>query len=188
MDNLQQLMDTVTSNWMTILVVILLFIYVFPDLANKLSFIKKWFGYETKLEKRLKTIEGELVKIKEVQDKYDEKLQNTNQKFQDQQTEHWQQSLVEKRGIWDKLDAIIEKLDKQDNSNFIKLRHEIVQAGEDALERGQITIRKLKSLEELYQEYHDTYDGNSYVQTLMVKVRALPVVGKLNEHGEDIED
>ena len=188
MNELQQLMDTIFSNWMTILIVILLFIYVFPDLANKCSFIKKWFGLETKLEKRLKNIEKELVDIKARQDEYDDKLKCTDQKFYDQQNEHWSQSLIEKKGIWDKLDAIIEKLDKQDNSNFIKLRHDIVQAGEDAIEKGSLTIRRLSSLEEMYDEYVSTYNGNSYVQTLMVKVRALPVVGKLNEHGEDIED
>lgn len=188
MDELQQLMDTIFSNWMTILIVILLFIYVFPDLANKCSFIKKWFGLETKLEKRLKNIEKELVDIKARQDEYDDRLKCTDQKFYDQQNEHWERSKVEKKSLCDKLDSIIEKLDKQDNSNFIKLRHDIVQAGEDAIEKGRLTVRRLASLEEMYDEYINTYNGNSYVQTLMVKVRALLVVGKLNEHGEDIED
>ena len=41
--------------------------------------------------------------------------------------------------------------------------------------------RFLRSLEELYEEYTRIFNGNGYVKTLVMKVRALPVVGVLDE-------
>ena len=72
-----------------------------------------------------------------------------------------------------------------------RLRHSIVRAGEEAVSDKKITIRKLKSLEELYQDY-TSFDengkpANGYVKSLMVKVRDLEVVGNLDENNEDIE-
>ena len=125
----------------------------------------------------------------------DKKIDDTRTEFNDRETEHWDESKKIRSkyddrfvSFNDKLDKIIEHLDKKDTLDFKKLRHSIVTAGESYIEKGKITIRQLKSLSEMYEEYTDTYDGNSYVETLMNKVVELPVIGKLNEKGEDIEE
>lgn len=89
--------------------------------------------------------------------------------------------------ILKKLNDIQEDIKKREKTDFKKLRHSIVRAGEEAVTNKAITIRALKSLEELYTDYHDNKHGNSYVSTLMTKVRLLPVEGKLDEDGNDIE-
>ena len=86
-----------------------------------------------------------------------------------------------------KLDAINETLEEKKVSDLKKLRHSIVRAGEEAIDNECISIRRLKSLEELFEEYEQKYHANGYVKTLMVKVRALRVIGKLDENDEDIE-
>ena len=67
------------------------------------------------------------------------------------------------------------------------MRHDIVQAGENAIANESITIRQFRALEELYEVYHDERHGNGYVSTLMKKVRDLPIIGKLDDNDEDIE-
>lgn len=77
------------------------------------------------------------------------------------------------------------KLDENDRLELKNLRHKIVRAAEEYIASGRITIRQLKALEELFEEYHKR-NGNSYVSTLMNKVRLLPVIGELDEDGNDI--
>jgi len=77
------------------------------------------------------------------------------------------------------------KLDENDRLELKNLRHKIVRASEEYIANGRITIRQLKALEELFEEYHKR-NGNSYVSTLMNKVRLLPVIGELDEDGNDI--
>ena len=77
------------------------------------------------------------------------------------------------------------KLDENDRLELKNLRHNIVRAAEEYIANGKITIRQLKALEELFEEYHKR-NGNSYVSTLMQKVRLLPVIGELDEDGNDI--
>lgn len=84
------------------------------------------------------------------------------------------------------LQSILNKLDEQDKVEFSRLRYSLVRAGEEYVSLGNITIRQLRSLEEMYEKYHSKH-GNSYVTTLMNKVRQLPVVGMLDENDNDIE-
>lgn len=77
------------------------------------------------------------------------------------------------------------KLEENDKLEFKNLRHKIVHSAEEYVAKGEITIRQLKALEELFEAYHNK-NGNSYVSTLMQKVRDLPVIGKLDEDGNDI--
>ena len=67
------------------------------------------------------------------------------------------------------------------------MRHSIVRAGEEAISNNCITIRQLKALEEMYEEYTNKH-GNGYVKTLMVKVRNVRIIGKLDENDEDINE
>lgn len=89
--------------------------------------------------------------------------------------------------IDDKLTSIQNNLSKREKADLKTLRYSIVRAGEEYVSIGRITIRQLRSLEELFEDYHDKH-GNGYVTTLMLKVRNLPVIGKLDENDNDIED
>ena len=205
MEETQQLGNLIASNWQALLLISLLIIFVLPELIRKISFLKEWFGFETKEEKRFKAIEAvqkqldaENKKLKneiaQSERRCIAKLEETETKFDKREHSHWEESKMIKEqydsrisNVTDKLDIILEKLDRQDQLDLKKLRHSIVRAGEESIEKGKITIRALKSLEEMYEEYSTNYHANSYVTTLMDKVRILPVIGKLNEHGEDIE-
>lgn len=109
------------------------------------------------------------------------KIQEKNDDFKVIVKDHDEQL----KNISEQLVKIQVTLDKRDEIDMKKMRHSIVQAGEEAVSDGYITIRKLRSLEELYDEYRHT--GNGYVTTLMKKVRMLRVIGELDENGEDIE-
>lgn len=76
-------------------------------------------------------------------------------------------------------------MEENDRLELKNLRHKIVHAAEEYIANDKITIRQLKALEELFEEYHKR-NGNSYVTTLMQKVRLLPVIGELDEDGNDV--
>lgn len=86
-----------------------------------------------------------------------------------------------------KIDSILDWIDGKDDADLRKLRHSLVRAGEEAIKTGQITVRELKSISELYDLYHVKMKQNSYVTTLMTKIDKLPVIGKLDEYGNDVE-
>ncbi len=109
-------------------------------------------------------------------------MQDDNDAFREMVKNHDSQLKL----IKESLDLINNKLDKRDKAELTKLRHEITCAGEEYVSKGEVTIRQLRALEEMFEEYHNN-NGNGYVATLMDKVEALPVVGKLNENGEDID-
>lgn len=79
------------------------------------------------------------------------------------------------------LRAIDKSLEEQKEVNLKQIRHTIVHSCEDALEKGEISINKLRSLEEMYDEYVDIFHGNGYVKTLVMRVRKLKIVGKLDD-------
>lgn len=206
MDNIERLLNLIASDWKTFFIIILLLIFGLPEAWKKIDEIKKIFGIVTKQERRFLALEKKQVEliaenqrlkteISEAEKRCKKAISETEKKFDDREHKHWGESLEIRAGYDNKmsvfeikLDKIIEQLDKKESLDFKKLRNQIVQLGEDAIERKSISIRKLKSLEELYSEYTDKYDGNSYVATLIRKVRDIPVIGKLNEHGEDIEE
>lgn len=79
--------------------------------------------------------------------------------------------------IKDALGDIQKSLGEQKDVNLKQIRHSLVDACEQAISDNHITINKLKSLEELFEEYTDIFHGNGYVKTLMIKVRKLEVIG-----------
>lgn len=79
------------------------------------------------------------------------------------------------------LKSIQKSLDEQKEVNLKQIRHTIVHTCEDALDKGEISINKLRSLEEMYDEYVDVFHGNGYVKTLVMRVRKLKIVGKLDD-------
>ena len=79
------------------------------------------------------------------------------------------------------LKTINKSLDEQKEENLKQIRHTIVHTCEDALEKGEISINKLRSLEEMYDEYVDIFHGNGYVKTLITRIRKIKIVGKLDD-------
>lgn len=92
---------------------------------------------------------------------------------------------IQLKSIEGTLNSIQETLEERDKVELSKLRYSIVRAGEEYVSTCSITIRQLKALEEMFEEYHGKH-GNGYVTTLMRKVRALPVIGKLDENEDDV--
>lgn len=80
--------------------------------------------------------------------------------------------------IKNSLQEIKNSLVEQKEVNLKQTRHTIVHTCEDCLEKGEISINKLRSLEEMYSEYVDVFHGNGYVKTLVERTRALKIVGK----------
>ena len=109
------------------------------------------------------------VKYKEAKDK-DSK--------QEQIIENHENTLKE---INDTLKTIQKSLNEQKDVNLKQIRHTIVHTCEDAIEKGEISINKLRSLEEMYDEYVEIFHGNGYVKTLVTRVRELKIVGKLDD-------
>lgn len=83
--------------------------------------------------------------------------------------------------ICEQLAKIKDALDEQKEVNLKQVRYQIVHTCDDALADEYITAGKLKSLEELYEEYTGIFHGNGYVKVLVEKVRQLDVRGRLDE-------
>lgn len=87
-----------------------------------------------------------------------------------------QQSIIEShektlKEIEQSLNEIKDSLREQKDVNLKQIRYTIVHTCEEVIERGTITSNKLRSLEEMYDEYIDIFHGNGYVKTLMTRVR-----------------
>jgi len=98
-------------------------------------------------------------KVREVQDeneKYKAKIDGQEEKLDK---------------ILDDLNQIKKDLDEQKDVNFKQVRYNIVHTCDNAIAKGEISAGKLRSLEEMYEEYTDVFHGNQYVSTLMHKVR-----------------
>lgn len=196
MSNVEKILDLGVSGWATLIIAVFALYFLIVELTKGFDVLKGRFGFwESKTSCRIRKLEERLSQIENDMGDVDKKIDDTRTEFNDREVEHWGESMEIRDGydckfniFGEKLDMIIEQLNKRESLDFKKLRNQIVQLGEAAIEKGSITIRQLKSLEELYSEYTDKYDGNSYVQTLMIKVRELQVIGKLNEHGEDIDE
>lgn len=196
MSNVEKILDLGGTGWAMLIIAAFALYFIAVEMAKGFDVLKGRFGsWESKTSQRISKIERRLSQVESDMGDVGKKIDDTRIEFNDREVEHWDESKKIRSNYDDKfvsfnekLDKIIDHLNKKDNLDFKKLRHSIVTAGESYIEKGQITIRQLKSLSEMYAEYTDTYDGNSYVETLMNKVIELPVIGKLNEKGEDIED
>lgn len=90
-------------------------------------------------------------------------------------------------GITQQLSEIKSALDEQRETKIKELRHQITVAAEMALANGTMTVREWTSLHEMVDEYVIKYHQNWYVKPLIAKVdRDVHVIGRLDEHGNDI--
>lgn len=89
--------------------------------------------------------------------------------------------------ITQQLAEIKSALDEQRETKIKELRHQITVAAETALSNTTMTVREWTSLHEMVDEYVNKYHQNWYVKPLIAKVdRDVHVIGKLDEHGNDI--
>ena len=109
-------------------------------------------------------------------------MKEENEEFIRLVKSHDEQLLAIKQSI----DVIQDTLDRREKSEIKRLRYSLIRAMEEYVSKGEITIRQLMSLEESFEDYHN-HNGNGYVTTMMRKVRALPVKGKLDEEGNDLD-
>ncbi len=79
------------------------------------------------------------------------------------------------------LKQITASLEEQKGVNLKQIRYTIVHICEEAIVAKCISVAKLRSLEEMFEEYTDVFHGNGYVKTLVTIVRTLPVVGNIEE-------
>lgn len=90
--------------------------------------------------------------------------------------------------VKDQLSTIVAALDEQRETKITELRHSITVAGENALANGTMTVREYTSFHEMVDKYMNVYNQNWYVESLCAKVdRDVRVIGKLDEHGNDID-
>ena len=78
-------------------------------------------------------------------------------------------------GLNTKIDTIMTMIDTIFEINKIQTRYIIVNACTEAIENGYIEQYQLQSLEDMYSMYTKVLLGNSYVSTLMVKIRKLNI-------------
>lgn len=90
--------------------------------------------------------------------------------------------------VKNQLAIIMAALNEQRETKITELRHAITVAAEAALANGEMTVREYTSLHEMVDKYLHVYKQNWYVESLIAKVdRDVHVIGKLDEHGNDIE-
>lgn len=75
----------------------------------------------------------------------------------------------------------------ENNNEITKrmLRHTITKTCEEYLKHGSIETYELQALEDLFHVYEYILNGNSFVHTLVKKVRKLPVI---NKYGNDNDE
>ena len=122
------------------------------------------------------TIVKGVMKLYTFFDKYKQlKEENTNQSKLIKEHDETLKSINES------LAKINKRLDEQSDVNLKQVRHTIVHTCYDAIAAGEIQVGKLKSLEEMFDEYLNVFHGNGYVKSLVERVRKLPVVGSLDD-------
>ena len=82
---------------------------------------------------------------------------------------------VELCGVTKKFDDLMEMVNTLFEINKIQTRYSIVSACNEALENECIEQYQLQAIEDMYTMYTEILKGNSYVTTLVKKVRRLEI-------------
>ena len=65
--------------------------------------------------------------------------------------------------------------------NKRRLKHEITDYCNRAINEKKVRLSTLRSIEEMFDDYVEVFDGNSWVHTLVEKVRLLPIERDIEE-------
>lgn len=79
------------------------------------------------------------------------------------------------------LNLIKESIGLQKETNKKRLRYDLTKMCNRALSEQRVTLSILNSIEEMFEDYVGVYNGNSWVKTLVFKVRKLPIIEDLDE-------
>lgn len=121
--------------------------------------------------------------VREERDQLEQKVEDHDQEIDDLKG----QFAGAIKGITQQLSEIKSALDEQRETKIKELRHQITVAAETALANTTMTVREWTSLHEMVDEYVNKYHQNWYVKPLIAKVdRDVHVIGRLDEHGNDI--
>lgn len=129
----------------------------------------------TVIIKGVKSVYSFVMKYKET------KETNENQTKRIQEHENTLKEINENLG------KISKSLDEQKDINLKYVRHIIVDACYEAIIAKGISIEKLASIEEMYDEYVNVFNGNSYVSGLVKRVRNLPIVELLDDKSHETD-
>lgn len=102
------------------------------------------------------------VKYKEAKEK--------NEKIKDDVRDHERELVKVNKKIEtlsSKMSEIQEILNQQNKRELSKLRYEICEAAQTAIEKGVISKQSFQSLEEMYDDYLNFFHQNGYVKELM---------------------
>lgn len=117
-----------------------------------------------------------------------EAMKHNVEKHEEQLKEFKQQLNAINQNINEQFSEIKNTLNENRDTKIKELRHNITVSGEKALVDKELTVRQWSSLHEMFEDYTHKYHQNSYVASLMTKVdRDVAVIGRLDEHGNDIE-
>lgn len=131
-----------------------------------------------KIFTKYKDMKDKNIKLESTVDSHEQELKKLSQQLADMNANINQQ-----------FSDIKSELNDQRNTKIKELRHSITVAGENALANGKISIREWTSLHEMCDEYMHKYKQNWYVEPLMKKIdRDVEIIGKIDEHGNDIID
>lgn len=99
------------------------------------------------------------------------KLKKDNEDFKQTVAKHTKDIEV----INKKVDSLMEMKEQLMEINKIQVRNTIVNTCYQIIENEYVETYQLQSLEDMYEMYKSILNGNSYVSTMMKKVRGLPI-------------
>jgi len=81
--------------------------------------------------------------------------------------------------IINRIFTLIDRRKEKDSAAIIGVRTllkiEIDRLGKDYVTDGSITPEDLSDLQKMWEVYHETLGGNGYLDTIMSKIKALPL-------------
>ena len=114
-------------------------------------------------------------------------LFKTFSKYKEEKDDYSEQKQVLKKHgevlsqIDESLKQIHVSINEQKEVNYKQTKSSIVEICTSSIKAGNISVERLKSVEELFEVYVNIFHGNGYVRTLMNKVRELPVIKTVEE-------
>ena len=98
-----------------------------------------------------------------------------NKKTKENMSEKIEKHELSIKDLGDSLKDVNEKMNTLFEITKIQTRQVIVSLCLKEIEKGSIDQYQLRAIEDLYSMYKDTLNGNSYVSTIVTKVRKLKV-------------
>lgn len=171
------------GNWQSYVLAIFIILIVIQTITKLRDFFYGRFGIETSSMRERREQREFLSKTASEVNEIKTKYQKNFDKMSEQLNEVIQKGELRDQELFSKISELIEnqKLsdDRRDHISAMEIRFSLTKRCENAIRDGKITFKGRKSIEDLYEVYHDEkYLGmNSYVTGLVEKVRELEIIG-----------